>query len=179
MEGENRITLMGRVLRTAVPTRFHSFHLAGNAHASIPACAECVISMPNMYACGILFGKVIIELGDACTAHNDAEDLHADLEFKAKGHIQRPRRARPPRRYGARRGEWQVERADGVEVHQDGREAHTVRRTENGSAIAPEDTQEPYESRRLWRELTRALFAKDMDVATAAKSTVENARVGR
>jgi hypothetical protein len=47
--------------------------------------AEYVITMPNMYARGILFGKMVIELGDACTAHNEAQDLHADLEFKTKG----------------------------------------------------------------------------------------------
>ena len=47
--------------------------------------SEYVITMPNMYARGILFGKMVIELGDACTAHNDSQDLHADLEFKTKG----------------------------------------------------------------------------------------------
>jgi hypothetical protein len=51
----------------------------------------------------------------------------------------------------------------------------------HGSAIAPkwvapEDEQEPYESRRLWRDLTRALLAKDMDAATNAKGAVENAQ---
>lgn len=51
----------------------------------------------------------------------------------------------------------------------------------HGSAIAPkwvapEDAQDPYESRRLWRDLTRALLAKDMDAATAAKAAVENAQ---
>jgi len=38
-----------------------------------------------MYARGILFGKMVIELGDACTARNDAHDLYADIEFKTKG----------------------------------------------------------------------------------------------
>lgn len=41
--------------------------------------------MPNMYARGILFGKMVIELGDTCTARNDAHDLNADIEFKTKG----------------------------------------------------------------------------------------------
>ncbi|KAN0138732.1 hypothetical protein V8E53_003720 [Lactarius tabidus] len=54
-------------------------------------------------------------------------------------------------------------------------------RVQHGSAIAPkwvapEDEQEPYESRRLWRDLTCALLAKDMDAATAAKGAVENAQ---
>ena len=42
--------------------------------------------------------------------------------------------------------------------------------------VAAEDEQEPYESRRLWRDLTRAILAKDMDAATEAKMTVENAQ---
>ncbi len=41
--------------------------------------------MPNMYARGILFGKMVLELGDTCTVRNDAQDFHADLEFKTRG----------------------------------------------------------------------------------------------
>ena len=51
----------------------------------------------------------------------------------------------------------------------------------SGSDVAPkwvaaEDEQEQYESRRLWRDLTRAILAKDMDAATEAKTAVENAQ---
>ena len=38
-----------------------------------------------MYARGILFGKMVLELGDTCTVRNDAQDFYADLEFKTKG----------------------------------------------------------------------------------------------
>jgi hypothetical protein len=48
-------------------------------------CSEYVLTMPNMYARGILFGKMVLELGDTCTVRNDAQDFHADLEFKTKG----------------------------------------------------------------------------------------------
>lgn len=41
--------------------------------------------MPNMYARGILFGKMVLELGDTCTVRNNAHNFHADLEFKTKG----------------------------------------------------------------------------------------------
>lgn len=41
--------------------------------------------MPNMYARGILFGKMVLELGDMCTATNKAHGLQCDLEFKTKG----------------------------------------------------------------------------------------------
>jgi hypothetical protein len=46
--------------------------------------AEYVITMPNMYARGILFGKMVLELGDICTAKNEKTGLSCDLEFKTK-----------------------------------------------------------------------------------------------
>ena len=38
-----------------------------------------------MYARGILFGKMVLELGDTCTAKNDKTGVSADLDFKTKG----------------------------------------------------------------------------------------------
>ena len=46
--------------------------------------AEYVITMPNMYARGILFGKMVLELGDTCIAKNEKHNLFCDLEFKTK-----------------------------------------------------------------------------------------------
>lgn len=40
--------------------------------------------MPNMYARGILWGKMVLELGDACTARNEKNGYYADLQFKTK-----------------------------------------------------------------------------------------------
>jgi len=40
--------------------------------------------MPNMYARGILFGKMVIELGDTCTARCEKLGIAADIEFKTK-----------------------------------------------------------------------------------------------
>lgn len=45
---------------------------------------EYVITMPNMYARGILFGKMVLELGDTCIAKNEKHGLYCDLEFKTK-----------------------------------------------------------------------------------------------
>lgn len=42
--------------------------------------------------------------------------------------------------------------------------------------VAPESEQEPNESRRLWKDLTAAIQAKDMEAATDAKSKVEDAQ---
>jgi hypothetical protein len=161
--------------------------------------------MPNMYARGILFGKMVIELGDACTAHNDAQDLHADLEFKTKGFFSGSYNAIAGR---VRRGGTDLGEVTGkwsslmefkstkvllplppttktlLTTHrpvQSGEKRTLFDVQKHGSAfaprwVAPEDEQEPYESRRLWSDLTRALLAKDMDAATAAKGAVENAQ---
>ena len=40
--------------------------------------------MPNMYTRGILFGKMVVELGDTCTVKNGRHGLSCDLEFKTK-----------------------------------------------------------------------------------------------
>ena len=45
---------------------------------------EYVISMPNMYARGILWGKMVLELGDSCTAKNERNGFLADITFKTK-----------------------------------------------------------------------------------------------
>jgi len=79
MEGENRVTLLGKP------------EDGGERHTTIPyfhphiQLAEYVITMPNMYARGILFGKMVLELGDTCIAKNEKHNLFCDLEFKTKG----------------------------------------------------------------------------------------------
>lgn len=40
--------------------------------------------MPNMYARGILFGKMVLELGDTCIAKNEKHGMYCDLDFKTK-----------------------------------------------------------------------------------------------
>ena len=50
-------------------------------------CAEYVVSMPNMYARGILWGKMVLELGDSCTARNERNGFSAELQFKTKGYF--------------------------------------------------------------------------------------------
>lgn len=40
-----------------------------------------------MYARGILWGKMVLELGDSCTARNERNGFYADLQFKTKGYF--------------------------------------------------------------------------------------------
>jgi len=162
MEGENRITLLGR-----------------------PEDGEYVITMPNMYARGILFGKMVLELGDTCAARNERHGLTCDLEFKTKGFFSGTYNALAGR---VRRGSNDIGEVSGRWSH-----AMEFKSTKTGNKrilfdavkdgdnvspkwVPPEDQQEPNESRRLWRDLTAAIVSKDMEAATDAKSAVEDAQ---
>ncbi|TDL28969.1 oxysterol-binding protein family [Rickenella mellea] len=163
MEGENRIFFMSR-----------------------PEDGEYVISMPNMYARGILFGKMVLELGDTCTAKNENNHISCDLEFKTKGFFSGT--------YNAISGRI---RHDGTDIGEIGgkwsavmdlKSAKAGERTvlfdaesDAGKRITPkytppEEEQEPNESRRLWKALTDAINEKNMEAATEAKSAVEDAQ---
>jgi hypothetical protein len=50
----------------------------------IYAHTEYIISMPNMYAHGILFGKMMLKLGDMCYAKNKKLGTNSEMEFKMK-----------------------------------------------------------------------------------------------
>ena len=60
---------------------------SGSSHGRRARRAEYVVSMPNMYARGILWGKMVLELGDVCTARNERNGFYADLMFKTKGYF--------------------------------------------------------------------------------------------
>ena len=42
------------------------------------------IAMPNVYARGILFGRMVLELGDNSTVRCEKNDLICELEFRTK-----------------------------------------------------------------------------------------------
>jgi len=162
MEGENRITLLGA-----------------------PGDGDYIVTMPNMYARGILFGKMVLELGDTCVVKNEKHGLYCDLEFKTKGFFSGT--------YNALSGRVHRGSSDIGEVS--GKWSHIMefRSAKNGGKrvlfdvnqdgqnvapkfVAPEAEQEPYESRRLWHRVTQAIEAKDMEAATGAKSAIEDAQ---
>ncbi|PIL29953.1 hypothetical protein GSI_07864 [Ganoderma sinense ZZ0214-1] len=161
MEGENRVYLLGR-----------------------PEDNDYVISMPNMYARGILWGKMFLELGDSCTAKNEATGHYAEIQFKTKGYFSGTYNAIQGR---IRRGNSDVGEVSGkwsatMEFKSSKGEKRVlfdaVKDGQNIAPkwVAPEDEQEPNESRRMWTRLTRAIVAKDMDAATEAKTAVEDAQ---
>ena len=91
MEGENRVTLLAKPDDGGTSLSFFFFFLKTNlASLNLYTHAEYVITMPNMYARGILFGKMVLELGDTCMAKNEKNGLYCDLEFKTKVRLSLP-----------------------------------------------------------------------------------------
>jgi len=140
--------------------------------------------MPNMYARGILFGKMVLELGDTCIAKNEKNGFQCDLEFKTKGFFSGTYNAVIGR---VRQGESDIGEVSGrwshvMEFkHKSGNKRVLFDVMKDGQNIAPkfvppESEQEPNESRRLWLEVTNAIVSKDMEVATEAKTAVEDAQ---
>jgi len=162
MEGENRVSLLGK-----------------------PDDGEYVITMPNMYARGILFGKMVLELGDICIAKNEKHNMFCDLEFKTKGFFSGTYNAIAGR---VRRNSSDIGEVSGRWSHvMEFRDVRTSQKRVLFDAlkdgqntfpkwVPPEDEQEPNESRRLWTHLTEAILLKDMEQATIAKTSVEDAQ---
>ncbi|KAF8203312.1 hypothetical protein BJ912DRAFT_1019046 [Pholiota molesta] len=162
MEGENRVTLLGK-----------------------PEDGEYVITMPNMYARGILFGKMVLELGDTCIAKNEKHGIYCDLEFKTKGFFSGTYNAVAGR---VRKNSTEVGEVTGRWSHvlefkysKTGKKRVLFDAVKDGQNVSPKwvpplEEQEPNESRRLWNDLTEAILNKDMERATIAKSSVEDAQ---
>ncbi|OCF37855.1 oxysterol-binding protein family [Kwoniella heveanensis BCC8398] len=159
MEGEDRIRLLDR-----------------------PEDGEYVITMPNTYARGILFGKMLLELCDLSTVDCQATEYHADVDFKAKGWISGGYNVISGKVTGPGRtdvgdlsGHWSSameftdKKTKEKKVVFDPARAKTAPKN-----VLPESEQEEYESRRLWSKLTDAIRTADMHGATAAKSAVED-----
>ncbi|WRT68343.1 uncharacterized protein IL334_005319 [Kwoniella shivajii] len=159
MEGEDRIRLLDK-----------------------PEDGDYVITMPNTYARGILFGKMLLELCDVSTVNNPATKYHADVDFKAKGWISGGYNVIGGKvsgpgssDVGEVSGHWSsaIEFADKKTKEKrvvfDPSRAKVVPKN-----VLPESEQEEYESRRLWTRLTEAIKTADMHGATAEKTAVED-----
>lgn len=140
------------------------------------------LSQPNVYARGILFGKMRIELGDHMVIMGPKYQV--DIEFKTKGFISGT--------YDAIEGT--IKDYDGKEYYQisgkwndimyikDLREKSSKKTvlfdTHQHFPLAPKvrplEEQGEYESRRLWKKVTDALAVRDHEVATEEKFQIEN-----
>jgi len=151
-----------------------------------PEEGEYVVTMPHMYARGILFGKMVLELGETCVADCEATKMKGNIVFKTKGML-----------WGGSYNEIEGKVfKDGTPVGEiSGKWSHVMNykdskgetsvlfdaNSDEGKQIAPkfvppEEEQEPNESRRLWKDLTAAIKKGDMGAATDAKTEVEEAQ---
>ncbi|KZW02095.1 Oxysterol-binding protein [Exidia glandulosa HHB12029] len=159
MEGENRVTLLGR-----------------------PDDGEYVLEMPNMYARGILWGRMVLELADQCVARNEKTGITCEMDFKAKGFFSGTYNSMSGKvkhkgsEMGDISGKWSDKMYFTPAASSSQKrmlfDARTME-TPVPQSVAPEEEQEANESRRLWRNLTKAIQDKNMDAATEAKSSVE------
>lgn len=142
-----------------------------------------VMNQPNVYARGILFGKMRTELGDHMVVKCEKTGLEADIEFKTKGFISGT--------YDAIQGT--------IKNSDTGEDLYTVSGKWNGvmdikdlklgkklvlfdcnnsklvkPKVRPLDEQWQYESRKLWKPTIDALSERDHNTATEEKFKVED-----
>ncbi|KAF9361193.1 hypothetical protein BGX34_007280 [Mortierella sp. NVP85] len=143
------------------------------------------ITMPNVYARGILFGTMLMELGDVATVKCPTLDLVCNLDFKVKGYFTGTYNNISGKIKSISTGEVLYEISgkwsDELFITKKGDQgkvsyfdAKTARI--HPKIVAPEAEQEEGESRRLWSKLTAALKANNQTLATAEKSKVEDAQ---
>ncbi|KAI8068201.1 hypothetical protein BC940DRAFT_353524 [Gongronella butleri] len=127
------------------------------------------ITMPNVYAKGILFGKMVLELGDSCTGFFSGQ--YNSVVGKIK--------------QGATNkvlyeimGQWSQQ----IYIKEPGKNAvktllfDATTATSHPKLVQPVSLQEPTESRKLWHAVTQAMCKNDMDTATDEKTAIEDAQ---
>ncbi|CAG8475492.1 16066_t:CDS:2 [Cetraspora pellucida] len=115
------------------------------------------ITMPNVYARGILFGRMVLELGDNATVRCEKHDLICELEFRTKGFFTGS--------YNSIYGKIKRESTGESLFEITGK---CVRESKiYPKIVAPEEEQEENESRR-------ALIGRNLDLATDEKTIIED-----
>ncbi|KAI7904108.1 uncharacterized protein BX663DRAFT_506449 [Cokeromyces recurvatus] len=141
------------------------------------------ISNPNVYARGILFGKMVMEMGDQSIIKCLSNDLTCELDFKTKGFFSG--------QYHSVIGKIKRQSVGAVlheisgiwtqELFIKGKSSSSKQSFFNVSKheiipklVEPLENQEWNESRKLWSKVTAGILAKDMDTATDEKTFIEN-----
>ena len=156
------------------------------------------LTQPNMYARGILFGKMKYELGDHSFIRCPENDLTADIEFKTKGYFSGT--------WNAIGGAIKRESTGEVlyEINGMWNEEMTIRNVQVGNPLAgrkrrlrlfqdghkemlfnakgakhappqvrPLEEQDSRESQKLWKKTNEAIIKSDHNAATDEKTAIE------
>ncbi|KAF7509800.1 hypothetical protein GJ744_007495 [Endocarpon pusillum] len=142
-----------------------------------------ILTQPNMYARGILFGKMKYELGDHSYVRCPENNLTADIEFKTKGYFSGT--------YNAMGGVIKNEKTGEVLYELSGMwngEMHIKNlvtghkellfNATNAKHTPPQtrrlEEQADRESQKLWRSTVLAVNARDHEKATDEKTKIED-----
>ncbi|GAN02531.1 oxysterol binding protein [Mucor ambiguus] len=159
------------------------------------------VKMPNMYARGVLFGTMTLELGDSSTVRCASSDLICEMDFQTKGFfsgqpnsvVGKIKRESTQEILYEISGQWSgelfikkytpPEKSSISELlsltKKSAKEEERpdlmvdVRDYAKYPLLVPEH-QEQKESRRLWAKLTEGLLANNQDMATDEKTKVED-----
>lgn len=148
-----------------------------------PRGEKYILTQPNMYARGILFGKMKYELGDHSIMQCAELDLIADVEFKTKGYFSGT--------YNAIGGTIKRESTGEVLYELSGMwngemfitDVLTKKRTllydakavkPTPPTVRPLEEQSERESQKLWHSTVQAVIARDHEKATDEKTAIEN-----
>ncbi|TRY77596.1 hypothetical protein DNTS_024420, partial [Danionella cerebrum] len=149
---------------------------------------EYIITMPYAHCKGILYGTMTLELGGKITIECEKTQCYTELEFKLKPFLGSSCNVNQISGK-IRMGEDILATVDG---HWDNKVLLTEKKTGHqevlwnpGADIRSQrlkrrvvtmDQQEPFESQRLWRHVTRAITDRDQNRATLEKSVLEEAQ---
>ncbi|KAI8345295.1 hypothetical protein EDC96DRAFT_521683 [Choanephora cucurbitarum] len=139
------------------------------------------ITNPNVYARGILFGKMVMEIGDQSVVRCASSGLVCELDFKSKGFFSG--------QYHSVSGKIKRESTQEVLYEISGiwtEELFIKKKSSKESffnvkdhtvihkLVEPLENQEWNESRKLWSKVTAGLVTKDLDMATDEKTFIED-----
>ncbi|CAJ0902353.1 10378_t:CDS:2 [Entrophospora sp. SA101] len=126
------------------------------------------ISMPNVYARGILFGRMVMELGDNSTVKCGKNDLTCELEFRTKGFFSGA--------YNSIYGKIKRESTGEVLYEITGKwsEIIYIKDIQEVRRFCSMYMIQRYTLRLLWSKVTSALIGRNLDLATDEKTLIED-----
>jgi hypothetical protein len=142
-----------------------------------------ILTQPNMYARGILFGKMKYELGDHSYVRCPENHLVADIEFKTKGYFSGTYNAIGGTIKNEQTGEVLYELSGLWNGEMDLKDVHTHKKDvlfdathakHSPPLVRPMEEQGERESQRLWHNTVQALLARNHEAATDEKTRIED-----
>ncbi|KAJ5694448.1 hypothetical protein N7536_004860 [Penicillium majusculum] len=142
-----------------------------------------ILTQPNMYARGILFGKMKYELGDHSYVRCPENNLVADIDFKTKGYFSGTYNAIGGTIKNEKTGEVLYELSGLWNGEMDLKDVHTHKKDvlfdathakHTAPLVRPMEEQGERESQRLWHNTVQALLSRNHEAATDEKTKIED-----